>query len=361
VTGGPHVVHLVAGPADHGVVRFAVALAGQLGHPVTGPDLSGLAGPAQIVHLQYTDALHGTDTATAATAFTRLVERIRLATGARPSVTLHDLPDPADEPGRYARRAESYRRVAAAVDLVTVSSDHEAALLETLGGAPGRRAWSPVVVPLPIDAPVLVPPARRPVPRPEVAVFGFLHPGKGHADVLAALAESSGSTEVPPDLEFTALEFTALEFTALGRTADGHDDLGRRLQDEARAIGRRLRITGFLPDHEVTARLQRVAVPIAPARMVSASGSINTWITAGRRPLVARSPYTDELSRRYPGSVRGYAPDGLAAAIRATLADPGLSWLADPRPDALGPEATARAYRAAFAEAAAGADRVLSR
>jgi len=321
------VTHLVIGPPDHGVVRFGLRLADLMGGPVrhrhrpdlvSAADLAGLDGP---VHLQYTDALYAPHTTDAATAFERLRDRI-----AGPvSVTLHDLPDPQDEPGRYRRRADSYGRVARAVDTVMLSSDHEARLLALLTG-PGARP-EPTVVPLPVDPPPAA--ARRPAPRPEVAVFGFVYPGKGHEDVLLAMAG------LPPEISFVAL----------GRAADGHQDLIAVLKSGS---GRRAEVTGFVPDADLDLRLRQVAVPVAPGRRVSASGSINTWIEAGRRPLVAEGSYTREFADRYPGAVHLYRPGRLPALIEAVLAEPDLSWLPAPAPAFLTGPDTARAYAAAL-------------
>jgi hypothetical protein len=334
-------LHLIVGPPEHGVVRFATALAGGLGDPIIRLEelaafdlaLPAHLGEAPVVHLQYSDALYGRDTGSAAEAFCRLCERVRLSAGALLSVTLHDLPDPGDEPGRYARRAASYQRVCAAVDLVMVSSNHEARLLRGLPDAGQPRSPDPVVVPLPVGTPAITSADRRPVPLPEVAVFGFVYPRKGHQEVLDAMSGLPAG----------------IWFSALGRIADGHDELGRDLSEQAARSGRRFRLTGFVPDDELTLRLQRVAVPVAPARTVSASGSINSWIAAGRRPLVAQNPYADELARRYPEAVRLYRPGQLARSIAATLAEPGVSWLVNPLPEELSGPATSQAHSRAFA------------
>ena len=54
---------------------------------------------------------------------------------------------------------------------------------------------------------------------------------------------------------------------------------------------------------------------------------MNTWVEAGRRPVVRRSPYVDELAARLPGVVTG--ADDLSSAVAAALADPASTWLGD--------------------------------
>jgi histidinol-phosphate/aromatic aminotransferase/cobyric acid decarboxylase-like protein len=86
--------------------------------------------------------------------------------------------------------------------------------------------------------------------------------------------------------------------------------------------------------------LRAITVPIAPHRHVSASGSLNSWLTAGRRPLAPVNRYTEELLRRNPESLALY-PDtevGLRTAIARALDEPHLTWLPEstvltPSPD----------------------------
>lgn len=318
--------HLVVGPAHHGVVLFAQDLAAGVGGPVAHRPGSALDA-VDLVHLQFTDALYGPNCAEAAAAFTALAGELPGPV----TVTLHDLPDPDDEPGRYRRRAAAYRTVVGAVDAVAVSSLHEAGLLERLGGGTAR------VIPLPVarDAG-----QHEPVPEldglPEVGVLGFVHPGKG---LTEALAELAGLGE-------------QVAFTAIGRPAEGHDDLVDGLRAQAGAAGHTWGITGFVADAELPERLRRVTVPLAPGRLISASASVNSWLANGRRPLVLEGPYTREIAQRRPGAIRLYQDGGLADAVRAALADPASTWLR-PGQD-IGPDhaETARAYRAFFAEVA---------
>lgn len=302
---------LVVGPAEHGVTRLALQLARAGGAGVTrveraiGPDdveplLRGL--PAAPVHAHVTDRLFGSSPEQAQQVVARL------AAGRPLSVTLHDLPQASDGERSRWRRAASYQAVSRCARRVVVSSEHERLLLQDC--APGRGLRPDVaVVPLPVDAGE---PPARPVPAaqpPDVGLLGFVYPGKGHDEVLRALA----GLPAPVGL------------LVLGRASDGHDDLVDELAATARGLGRRLVVTGYLPDGELAARLATVTVPVAAHRHLSASGSIGSWLAAGRRPLVPRSRYVDELARRLPGALTVY--DDLLPALRRALADPASTWL----------------------------------
>jgi glycosyltransferase involved in cell wall biosynthesis len=230
------------------------------------------------------------------------------------SATLHDLPivPPAGAPvdPLALRRTAAYRRVALACAGVVVNSRHEQERLAAILGG----ACPPVtVIPLPVDPPA----DRRPDPRPvrNVAVLGFLYPGKGHDEVLRAVAA------LPPEIMMTAL----------GRPSDGHEDLAGELQQLARSLHRTLEVTGFVPDAELPAALHAAGVPVAPHRTVSASGSIATWLGAGRRPLVPDVAYTRELEQRCPGALWLYPPDaaGLTGCLLAAVAHPEQTWLGE--------------------------------
>ncbi len=281
------------GPSRHGVVRHA-RLVARLAEPhgVTSADRA-----VDLTHVQFTDALFGPDVAAAAGAF-----EVWAAAAPRPLVvTLHDVPGADPDPARDTRRARGYARVAAVADAVVVSSAHEAAdLVRTTGHAAE-------VIPLPVET--LPPGGTRPAwaGRPTLAILGFVYPGKGHAEAIDAAARSG----------------VRLLVVALGAVADGHAALHLDLRDRAADRGVDLLVTGSLSDADLAAAASAATVPVAPARRVSASGSLATWIGCGRRPVAARGPYTAELAARHPDGLRLYDTDGeLDAAVAAALADP---------------------------------------
>ncbi|GAB3249186.1 glycosyltransferase family protein [Kineosporia babensis] len=298
------VTHLVIGPREHGVVIFADWLARS-----TGGRRVFLADPQNLepegirrAHVHYTEALFGPDARAAAAAFLRMRANLPVPL----SVTLHDLPDPGDEPSRYRRRADGFRAVAEAADAVFVNSRHELGLLQTFA-----KLVVAQVVPLPMVAGSPIEAQQRPRPLRQAAVFGFLYPGKGHEELLEEMRE------LPTDLGLTAI----------GRPAEGHDGLIAHLSSRAAQSGRGFEVTGYVPQEDLLKRLRQVALPVVPAPNISASGSLNSWIAAGRRPLVAAGPYSRELAEACPGLVNLYRPGSFAESARAVLAEPARSWL----------------------------------
>ncbi|MFD0482768.1 hypothetical protein ACFQ46_09205 [Kineococcus sp. GCM10028916] len=307
-------VSLVVGPAEHGVTAAALAQWGVVGtdpgrrlvRRVGRPDLPDVlqeldgAGPGPVL-VHVTDRLFGRD-ADEAAAFVE-----GLASARDLLVTLHDLPQPSDGPVNHPRRARAYRRMAEAASAVVVSSRHEQRLLAACGVT---RVADVVPLPVPRFAPS---PAADPWARPvAVAVLGFLYPGKGHELVLDAL------DGLP----------AGVGLSALGRPSDGHEDLVVELTRRAHAKGRTFDVTGYVPDAELPALLRSAVIPVAPHEHLSASGSINAWIGAGRRPLVPRSDYVTELLERHPDCVRVY--DDLASALVEVWSTPELSWADGP-------------------------------
>ncbi|BBZ25989.1 hypothetical protein MMAD_02840 [Mycolicibacterium madagascariense] len=309
---GP-LVHLVIGPQQHGVVRFGVELhaAWSDGFAAlqrwTGPaaELPGDAVPAGCgVHLQFTDRLFGADAVQAAAVVDRLAAGVHRG-GGRVTVTLHDLPHLCDLTN-YATRARGYVALAAAVDGIVVSSEHERELLRDIGIGDATA-----VVPLPIAAPVIG--QWEATADRSVAVFGFVYPGKGHDEVLHAMQG------LPPDVRLLAV----------GEPSAGHDDLIVELEELARAQGRPFVTTGYVTDDDLPALLRSVTVPVVHHRHVSASGSLNSWLSAGRRPLAPATRYTREIAQRNPKALWLFddRPGALADALRAALADPTATWL----------------------------------
>lgn len=309
----PGTTVLVVGPAGHGVTGTAIAQEAALRTMAPGgvhllrrtgmPDVAELraalrAAPPGPVLVHVTDRLFGTTPEDAADVVVALAQERPLV------VTLHDLPQTSDGPRNAPRRATAYRRIAQAAAAVVVSSSHEQRLLATCGAdAPSD------VVPLPVPELRAATAVDTSAPLRSVAVLGYLYPGKGHEDVVAAL-------DVLP---------AGVGLTAWGRPSDGHEDLVGALTGQARALGRPCTVTGFVPDRELPELLRSAVLPLAPHAHLSASGSINAWIGAGRRPLVPRSDYAAELDERSPGCVRVY--DDLRTALADAWGDPPSTWL----------------------------------
>ncbi|MEO8851986.1 MAG: hypothetical protein ABI360_09680 [Allobranchiibius sp.] len=292
----------LAGPIRHGVRLHALALARSTPR-LQRVNIEDGPLPPGPVHLHFTDRIFGRDALDAAAALTGLV-------GRRPmSVTLHDLPQPSDG-GSFERRQQGYAQVVAAARGVQVSSLHERRLLFDLWEVAGSGAMPPVdVVPLPVDRPTQW--GARAEAERDVAVLGFVYPGKGHLEPLRAMSD------LPP----------AVPLVALGAASDGHDDLLVELAAAARSQDRSFECTGYLTDADLNARIGRAGVPVSAHTHISASGSINRWIGGGRRPVVTPGRYISELAERAPWALTVAAD--LPAAIAAALADPASTWITE--------------------------------
>jgi hypothetical protein len=302
----------------HGVTVAARELARAV-ETTTGVRLEAAAAtllgddPPPRAHLHFTDRLWAGSPEEAAA----LVERI--ATRTALTVTLHDVPQASDGPRNLPRRIGCYSRVAAAARGVVVNSRHEAAHLAEAGIEP--RALG--VVPLPVSP--AAPAAVLPAYGSDVAVLGFFYPGKGHAEVVGAVGAGT-------------------RVTVLGGPSAGHEGDLRDFTADAKSRGVTVEVTGFVPGDQLIGRCRAAGVPVVAHRHFSASGSLATWIAAGRRPLAAEGRYTREMASLRPGTVRLVPPGGLAEAIAEALADPATTWLA---PDAVTrphPGDTAAAY-----------------
>ncbi|MFN3600080.1 MAG: hypothetical protein ACK4UY_01675 [Dietzia sp.] len=308
------------GPPGHGVTRFAADCAHAAGTPLLevadiaqladGLAVAPAAGPGSAVHLHVTDALFGATPDEAAEALETLARDHPIG------VTLHDVPQPAEGTERCLRRTRAYRRIAAASGLVVVSSEHERRLCASAGIAVDA------VIPLPVpDLGRAASPTDelRPDER-SVGVFGFLHPGKAVDLVADAVAELAAAGD------------RAITLRLLGAPADGHEVYVRAAMETVRAAGGRAEVTGRIHDDELARVLGEVTVPVALFRNVSASGSINTWAAAGRRPLVSASDYTREMEQRRPGSLLLTDATDLPEELRRLLDDPAPTRVDPPEP-----------------------------
>lgn len=312
----------------HGVARFAREVAAEvatvLGRDTSVSESVWLGGDApERVHAQFTDRLWARSPEDAAERF------VALARGRRVSVTLHDVPQPSDGHA-FERRTAAYARIVDAAALVVVNSRHELALLEEVGLRPRSVAVIPLPVPVSIHSRV----DDRALD-PAVAVLGWIYPGKGHLEAIEAAATAG----------------TGLAMRALGAPSPGHDADVEALVARGRELGVEVAVSGFLSDDELTAAAARVAVPVVAHQHFSASGSINSWVSAGRRPLVLRTRYTEEMDALRPGTLSLVDPDALAAAVARAHAEPASTFLDAGTSTRPHPADAAHAYLDAWREA----------
>ena len=294
------VLAVLPGPALHGVVQHGRAVArlvrGAGADVIIERSLTVSRTPADLTHVQFTDALFGPHAHAAAAAYERWA-------GCVPGpvmVTLHDLPLAGADDERAARRRAAYRRVVRASDAVMVSSPHEA---DELTG------YSPHVIPLPLVPLGPLGPSPAWADRPTVGVLGFIYPGKGHAAVVEA---------VPP----------GQRVVAAGGPSPGHADLVEELHRRAQARGVDLVVTGAMGADDLHAAVLAVTVPVAAYSTSGSSATLSTWLAAGRRPLTAPTAYTPGVLARWPDSLD--LTQDLRTDIAAALAAPARSWLPAP-------------------------------
>ncbi|HEU4337544.1 MAG TPA: hypothetical protein VFR45_09540 [Nocardioides sp.] len=325
----PAPLHLLVGPDTHGVTRYAGEVAAAARARVVRDRAAlPLGGP---VHLHLTDRLFGREPAAAAAVVEQLARRVRL------TVTLHDVPQPSDGPV-FAARAEAYGRIVLASHAWATNSWHEHALVGrwSATGAEGT------VIPLHVPQPPRVVPGRAAdaaagrTTEPVVGVFGFVYPGKGHRQVVRAVAALRRAG-------------TLASVRVLGDAAPGHADEVEALLRTSRARGVPVEVTGRVPEDDLVDALRDVAVGVTAHRNVSASASLNSWISAGRRPLVRDGAYAREMAALRPGTIELFDDATLVPRLDAALRRPASTWTS-PAAD-LGPRLadTAAAYRAWWA------------
>jgi hypothetical protein len=322
------------GDEHHGVARYSSQLATQLAL-VTGvsrtlaiealPEYGvdhGVEHGAMRLHVHFTDRLWAASPELAAERFERLA-----ATSAV-TVTLHDIPQPSDGLVNQRRRTDCYSRVVAAAAAIACNSKHEASLLAVFTDA------TPEVIPLPVD--VLLWETGSPAHRTElldgnVAIVGYFYPGKGHREAVDAVSH---------------LGRVSTGVTALGTASAGHEADLIDLASHAREQGVEFTATGFLSDAALAHACRIASVPLAAHQHVSASGSLATWISAGRKPLIPNTRYSREMLDLRPGTAILYEPPLLASAIASALDDPESTWLTSDASTGPDSAATARRYLA---------------
>ncbi|PKH42675.1 hypothetical protein SAMN05192575_103224 [Nocardioides alpinus] len=322
----PH--HLLLGSDLHGVTRYAGEVAAAAGAPVVR-DVGDLA-PGVAAHLHVTDRLIHRDPSVAAATVESLSQHVQL------TVTLHDVPQPTDGPG-FGARAAAYGRMVRASHAWATNSWHEHALIERWCAADARGA----VIPLPVF--------RTPVPvgdepagqsEPVLGVFGFVYPGKGHQQVARAAAALRRAG-------------TPARVRVLGGAAPGHDDEVEAMLRNSRARGVPVDVTGRVREADVTRALRGVTVPVVAHRNVSASGSLNSWIAAGRRPLVRDGAYAREMAELRPGTITLFDDATLVPRLEEAVRRPAGTWTSADTDLGPGLEDTAVAYRAWWASVGA--------
>jgi len=141
-----------------------------------------------------------------------------------------------------------------------------------------------------------------------VTILGFIYGRKGHKPTVDAIPA------LPPDV---------LVVFAGGPVA-GRDKVLAYVRQKRTELGieDRLRITGYLSEEEMETWIAASHLALLPFRDLSASGSLSTWIAAGKPLLVSDLPGFREYAARVPEALRFLGeptPERIAAGIRAAL------------------------------------------
>jgi glycosyltransferase involved in cell wall biosynthesis len=142
-----------------------------------------------------------------------------------------------------------------------------------------------------------------------VTLLGFIYGRKGHAIMVEAVPA------LAPDVQVV---YAGGPIANRPKTLETVEQRSREL-----GLGERLRLTGYLPEEELETWVAATHLAVLPFKDLSASGSLSTWIAAGKPILASDLPGFREYDARAPGSIRLFSPieaGPLAAAIGAQLA-----------------------------------------
>ncbi|HXH33489.1 MAG TPA: hypothetical protein VNJ54_03640 [Plantibacter sp.] len=321
---------LLVGPATHGVVQYAADVAAEVEAADERATTIRATDPAAALiemqrleraHVHVTDRLFGRTPEEAAVA----VEALAASTSL--TITLHDVPQSSD--GRMlARRIEAYGRCIAAARASVVNSEHEQDLVRefipnarvpqaiTLGARTGAvRARDGATEDDPSD------PSDASPRDLVVLIGGYIYPGKGHTEVIAAAAAAAET------LRGAGAPLGRVVVQAIGGPSQGHEQDVDVLVSLAAQSGVELQVTGYLDDAAFVGRVRADGIPVAAHSHVSASRSMLDWVENGRRPLVVDSRYAGEMEALRPGTLLRYEPAALADRLVDAWHDPGLTRL----------------------------------
>jgi glycosyltransferase involved in cell wall biosynthesis len=239
-------------------------------------------------------------------------EVVMQALGSPTVVTMHDI---FDRQGIWERRlspsAIGLRRLGHAAARLVVHCEEERGRLEGL--VPMAKV---AVVPHFVEV-------RRPLPDRDVArrslhlpdgrvitLLGYMTKRRGHRLLIDALRE------LPDDV-------LAL---FVGTTIEGREHIQRELEAYAGEAGvaERVRFMGYVEEDVLESILSATDVALCPFRMMSASGALATWISAGVPIVASDLGPVRELDAMAPGALRTFAPyepGPLAERVAETLAE----------------------------------------
>lgn len=143
-----------------------------------------------------------------------------------------------------------------------------------------------------------------------ITILGFIYGGKGYEILLDAAAQLA-----QPDV--------LVVFA--GGAISGNEAYLHALQARACSLGidRQLRITGYLSEDEFERYLVATDIPVCPYQQCYASSSLSSWISANQIVLTSRLPQFEEYEQMMPGAMclfAPYTPTAMAEGIMRMMA-----------------------------------------
>lgn len=138
-----------------------------------------------------------------------------------------------------------------------------------------------------------------------ITLLGFIHGRKGHQLLLETISSLPQNIKV----------------IFAGGASSGQENFLDNLCTQAKSLGisDRLRITGYLSEHDLDLYLLATDLAICPFKSFSASGSLSTWISATRPILAYQLPQITEYNHMVPTSMYTFCPYTSEALSKAIL------------------------------------------
>lgn len=138
-----------------------------------------------------------------------------------------------------------------------------------------------------------------------VTLLGYIHPRKGHRLALEAFAR------LPAEF--------VLVFA--GDAPRGGEQFLQRLLARAQELGirDRVRVTGYLDEDTLDDYIAATHVPVCPFSAVAGSGSMSTWISAGRMFLSSDLPLVREYNSMATDAIATFATNDAPTLAEAVL------------------------------------------
>lgn len=151
--------------------------------------------------------------------------------------------------------------------------------------------------------------------QPVISLLGFIYGGKGYEILLDAVA---------------LLARPEVVVVFAGGVIPGNEAYLEHLKTRASSLGidRQLRITGYLPEDDLERYLVATDIPVCPYEKCYASSSLSSWISANRQILTSDLPQFREYQTLEPDALHFFSPytaEAFAASLKKLLSKDGVN------------------------------------